>query len=290
MVIGHSPASGHGRRRPDIMRAGVIMASRTSPAGGGLEYERVLDRVASGVPAVLGGGRVPGGIPVLASADPDTFGLAVATAEGEVYGVGEWRRRFSIQSISKVFTLALVIEKDGEAIWARVGREPSGTAFNSLVQLEYEHGIPRNPFINAGALVVTDRLLTLTADACGAVERFLRTECACPEIASDQVVASSEAGPGVPDTRCSVRSDQTRTGRPPGAADPRSPARQPASARRRPCHRPSRSHPGPGRRPRTDRPGPERRRGPPTAHRGPRPAGSAGTNGQSPRLPIGRTR
>ena len=78
----------------------------------------------------------------------------------------------------------------------RVGREPSGTSFNSLVQLEHEHGIPCNPFINAGALVVTDRLLTLTGDACGAVERFLRTECACPEIASDQAVASSEAEHG----------------------------------------------------------------------------------------------
>jgi glutaminase len=106
------------------------------------------------------------------------YGLALATVEGEVHGVGEWRRRFSIQSISKVFTLALVIEKDGEALWTRVGREPSGTSFNSLVQLEYEHGIPRNPFINAGALVVTDRLLTLTGDAYGTVERFLRTECA----------------------------------------------------------------------------------------------------------------
>ena len=172
------------------------MTSRNSSAAGGLDYERVLGRVAGAVRAVLGSGRVPAQIPVLASADPHMFGLAVATAEGEVHGVGEWRRRFSIQSISKVFTLALVIEKDGEALWTRVGREPSGTSFNSLVQLEYEHGIPRNPFINAGALVVTDRLLTLTGDACGAVERFLRTECACPQIASDQVVASSEAEHG----------------------------------------------------------------------------------------------
>ena len=172
------------------------MASRNSSAVGGLEYERVLGRVAGAVRGVLGSGRVPDQIPVLASADPHMFGLAVATVEGEVYGVGEWRRRFSIQSISKVFTLALVIEKDGKALWTRVGREPSGTSFNSLVQLEYEHGIPRNPFINAGALVVTDRLLTLTGDACGAVERFLRTECACPEIASDQVIASSEAEHG----------------------------------------------------------------------------------------------
>ena len=74
---------------------------------------------------------------------------------------------FSVQSISKVFTLALALAHDGDALWRRVGREPSGNPFNSLVQLEYEHGIPRNPFINAGALVVTDRLLTLTGDAAG---------------------------------------------------------------------------------------------------------------------------
>jgi glutaminase len=172
------------------------MTSQNSSASGALEYKRVLDGVADAVRGVLGTGRVPDQIPVLASADPHMFGLAVATVEGEVHGVGEWRRRFSIQSISKVFTLALVIEKDGDALWTRVGREPSGTSFNSLVQLEYEHGIPRNPFINAGALVVTDRLLTLTGDACGAVERFLRTECACPQIATDQVVASSEAEHG----------------------------------------------------------------------------------------------
>jgi glutaminase len=172
------------------------MASRNSSAAGGPEYERILDRVAGAVRGVLGSGHVPDQIPELADADPQVFGLAVATVEGDVHGVGEWRRRFSIQSISKVFTLALVIQKDGEALWARVGREPSGTAFNSLVQLEYEHGIPRNPFINAGALVVTDRLLTLTGDACGAVERFLQTECDCPEITSDQVVASSEAEHG----------------------------------------------------------------------------------------------
>jgi glutaminase len=172
------------------------MASDKYSAAGSLEYERVLGDVVEAVRGVLGSGRVPDQIPVLADADPHAFGLAVATVEGQVHGVGEWRRRFSIQSISKVFTLALVIEKDGEALWTRVGREPSGTPFNSLVQLEYEHGIPRNPFINAGALVVTDRLLTLTGDAYGAVERFLRTECACPEIASDQAVAASEAGNG----------------------------------------------------------------------------------------------
>ena len=172
------------------------MASHESSTAGWLEDGRLLDRVASAVRGVLGSGRVPDQIPMLANADPRTFGLAIATVDGEVRGVGKWRQRFSIQSISKVFTLALVVANDGAALWARVGREPSGTPFNSLVQLEYEHGIPRNPFINAGALVVTDRLLSLTGDACGATERFLRIECACPKIASDEVVASSEAGHG----------------------------------------------------------------------------------------------
>lgn len=172
------------------------MAWHESSAAGWPGYRLVLDRVAGAVRDVLGSGRVPDQIPALAGADPRAFGLAVATVEGEVHGVGEWRRRFSIQSISKVFTLALVIEKDGGALWARVGREPSGTPFNSLAQLGYEQGIPRNPLINAGALVVTDRLLTLTGDACGAVERFVRAECGCPQIASDHVVASSEAEHG----------------------------------------------------------------------------------------------
>ena len=160
---------------------------------GSVQHGRVLERVAETVQGVLGEGRVADQIPALADADPYAFGMALATVDGELHGVGDWRRRFSIQSISKVFTLALVIASDREGLWRRVAREPSGTRFNSLVQLDYEHGIPRNPFINAGALVVTDHLLTLTGDACGAVERFLRDECACPEIGSDPAIASSEA-------------------------------------------------------------------------------------------------
>jgi glutaminase len=82
-----------------------------------------------------------------------------------VFGVGDWRTPFSVQSISKVFTLALTLARDGDAVWKRVGKEPSGNPFNSLVQLEYEQGVPRNPFINAGALVITERLLSLAGDA-----------------------------------------------------------------------------------------------------------------------------
>ena len=99
-------------------------------------------------------------IPQLAKVDPNQFGMAIVTVDGKVYSVGDADAAFSIQSISKVFTLTLALGKVGDGLWKRVGREPSGTAFNSIVQLEHEHGMPRNPFINAGAIAVTDVILS----------------------------------------------------------------------------------------------------------------------------------
>ncbi|MBG6137767.1 glutaminase [Longispora fulva] len=141
-----------------------------------MEYPQILGQVREQVADVVGGGRVADYIPALAAVDPGQFGMAVATVDGAVYGTGDWRVPLSVQSVTKVFSLALVLHADGEAIWRRVSREPSGNPFNSLLQLEQDRGIPRNPFINAGALVVTDRLLTLTGDARGAVRDFLRAE------------------------------------------------------------------------------------------------------------------
>ena len=138
-------------------------------------------------------GQVADYIPALASADPDAFGMALATVDGEIYGVGDCEQPFSIQSISKLFTLALVLAEGGDELWRGVGREPSGNPFNSLVQLEIEQGIPRNPFINAGALVVTDRLQTRTGHAAEAVLAFLRTESGNPRLEADPDVAASEA-------------------------------------------------------------------------------------------------
>lgn len=119
-------------------------------------------------------GRVPTTIPFLSTVPHDRFGIAVATTSGEVFSSGDAEVPFSIQSISKVFSLALALRGGNAAtLWSRVLREPSGTPFNSLVQLEAEHGIPRNPFINAGALVVTDHLMAETSDAAAQVLRFL---------------------------------------------------------------------------------------------------------------------
>ena len=101
-------------------------------------------------------GTVATYIPELACVDPKNFGIAVIDAEGNAAVGGDADVPFSIQSISKVYTLTLALGKVGNRLWTRVGREPSGSPFNSIVQLERERGIPRNPFINAGAIAVTD--------------------------------------------------------------------------------------------------------------------------------------
>ncbi|MET8212774.1 glutaminase [Streptomyces sp. NPDC005373] len=164
----------------------------TSP----LAFQPVLERIATEIEQTPGRGRPADYIPALAACDPRQFGMAVAELDGTVYGVGDWQQPFSTQSLTKVFTLALVLAREGDELWEHVGREPSGNPFNSLVQLEYENGIPRNPFINAGALVVTDRLQTQTGDAAGILLEFLRAESGNPELAFDTDVASSEAAHG----------------------------------------------------------------------------------------------
>jgi len=121
-------------------------------------------------------GEVASYIPELARVDPKLFGIAVIDAEGNVAAGGDSDTPFSIQSVSKVFTLTLALGKAGDRLWQRVGREPSGSAFNSIVQLEYERGIPRNPFINAGAIAITDLILSghQPREALGEILRFIQ--------------------------------------------------------------------------------------------------------------------
>ncbi|MFI1468433.1 glutaminase [Streptomyces wuyuanensis] len=161
-----------------------------------MDYQAILERIAQDVAPLVGRGTPAEYIPALAAVDPRHFGMAIADLDGKVHGVGDWERPFSTQSVTKVFALALALSLGGDSLWEHVGREPSGNPFNSLVQLEYENGIPRNPFINAGALVVTDRLLTLTGDASSEVLEFLREESGSPELAFDPEVAESESAHG----------------------------------------------------------------------------------------------
>ncbi len=125
-----------------------------------MDYQGILEEIHHEVLQVLPCGTVATYIPQLATVSPYKFGMAVQTIDGELFQIGQALEPFSIQSISKVYTLALGFTFEGDKIWTRVGLEPSGSTFNSLVQLEYEHGIPRNPFINAGALVLSDILLS----------------------------------------------------------------------------------------------------------------------------------
>ncbi|MGD9920449.1 MAG: glutaminase [Pseudorhodoplanes sp.] len=137
-------------------------------------------------------------IPELARADPSKFGMAVVDAEGRVATGGAAEDPFSIQSISKVFTLTLALGRIGDRLWRRVGREPSGSAFNSIVQLEYEKGIPRNPFINAGAIAVTDAILSghKPREVLGDILRFMQFVADDTAIMIDEAVAASEQRTG----------------------------------------------------------------------------------------------
>jgi len=143
-------------------------------------------------------GKVADYIPALARVDPGKLGIAVADRDGRVWGAGDCDEPFSIQSISKVFMLALTLERVGPALWEKVGREPSGSAFNSIVQLESERGKPRNPLINPGAMVVTDHLIgDRDADAAIAdLLALLRAQARDETVRVDEAVAASEAETG----------------------------------------------------------------------------------------------
>lgn len=143
-------------------------------------------------------GTVAGYIPMLAQVDPARFGIAVELADGRSFTGGDAHHGFSIQSISKVFALTLALGKVGEALWDRVGREPSGSAFNSIVQLEVEHGKPRNPFINAGAIVVADVNLGVgtPGETVGELVRLVRRAASDDAIAVDAEVARCETETG----------------------------------------------------------------------------------------------
>ena len=143
-------------------------------------------------------GTVASYIPELANIDPNQFALSICFKDGEQINVGCSQTDFSIQSISKVFTLAIALGRIGHQLWERVGQEPSGNAFNSIVQLEAENGIPRNPFINAGAIITTDAILSgkTPRDALAELLHFVRTASGDDNIYINEIVAESEKKTG----------------------------------------------------------------------------------------------
>lgn len=157
-----------------------------------MNYKVVLDDIAGAVKPLKGKGKVADYIPALANVNPDKFGMCIVATNGELFMTGDAEERFSLQSISKVFALAMCFSLKGEELWRRVGKEPSGTAFNSLVQLEVENGLPRNPFINAGALVLADILLTSLENPEENFISFVRELCGSFSVDYNDNVAHSE--------------------------------------------------------------------------------------------------
>ena len=157
-----------------------------------------LDKIAADMNNRKDRGQVADYIPELARVDPAQFAISVVTAEGETFGAGDVHTGFSAQSITKIFTLAIALGRSGDQLWQRVGREPSGNAFNSIVQLENENGRPPNPFGNAGAIVTTDEVLAGRAPK-QALAEILGFVCAAAEdddLHINEAVARSEQSHG----------------------------------------------------------------------------------------------
>ena len=154
--------------------------------------EKIIKSIYENYVGELGKGKVADYIPPLAKVSPDKYAISVCTVDGKKYNIGDFNEKFSIQSISKVFTLSMLAPMVGEELWDSVGKEPSGSPFNSLVQLEYEKGIPRNPFINAGALVITDKLVERIPDLNDKVLEYVRDLAGSQDIDYNREVAASE--------------------------------------------------------------------------------------------------
>ncbi len=156
------------------------------------DFDDIIGTIDHEVRQRFGEGKVADYIPSLADVPIDRFGMALAMPDGTIHAVGDAREGFSIQSVSKVYTLTLAMQAIGDDMWKRVDREPSGDPFNSLIQLEHEKGIPRNPFMNAGALISADVILSAYDDPEAALLEFMRARSGNAEVGGDEVVAKSE--------------------------------------------------------------------------------------------------
>ncbi len=157
-----------------------------------MDYQQILENIYNEIQPYAKEGKQADYIPELAKVNPDQFGMCIHSIYGETAAIESADTRFSIQSISKVFALAICLSIKGDSLWKRVGREPSGTSFNSLIQLEIEKGKPRNPFINAGAIVMADIILSHYEDAETEFLRFVRAVSNNQTINYNRQVATSE--------------------------------------------------------------------------------------------------
>ncbi|GGD45203.1 glutaminase [Malaciobacter pacificus] len=158
-----------------------------------MDYQAVLEEIEKEIKPLLNEGKVASYIPALANVDDNKFAMSIMMFDGTSYNIGDTDFKFSIQSISKLFTFTLALNYYGKKLYDRVGHEPSGDPFNSLVQLEYENGIPRNPFINAGAIVTADTLVSIYKDnTFKTILNFIKEVCNDDSININEEIFQSE--------------------------------------------------------------------------------------------------
>ncbi|QKF68617.1 glutaminase A [Arcobacter venerupis] len=158
-----------------------------------MNYQKILEEIEQEIQTLFSEGKVANYIPALAKVNPNQFSMSIQMFDGTSFGIGDVNKKFSIQSISKVFTFTLALNHYGRNLYKRVGHEPSGNPFNSLVQLEYENGIPRNPFINAGAIVTADSLISIYKEnSFNQILEFIRMVSNDQTISYDEEIFHSE--------------------------------------------------------------------------------------------------
>ena len=163
-------------------------------------YQKIIDNIYQELKNIDDIGKVANYIPELGNVSADNFGINITTLDRKSFGVGDYNKKFSIQSISKILTLTLAYQLEGENLWNRVDVEPSGNPFNSLLQLEADLGKPRNPFINAGAIVICDVLISHLKNPKKEFLDFCRDICHNSNLEYSDKVALSEKKSGYRNT------------------------------------------------------------------------------------------
>lgn len=166
----------------------------------GLNYKSIIESAYHRTKSLHDDGKAASYIPELANVDTSMFGVHITSLHDGDYGLGNNLEKFSIQSISKVLSLTLAYKILGEKIWSRIDVEPSGTKFDSLLLLETYNGIPRNPFVNSGAIVICDILISLLGDARSEFLDFVRDLSGLPELTYSDNIADSEKAHGYRNT------------------------------------------------------------------------------------------
>ena len=157
-----------------------------------IDYNQIFSDIVSDFNETDDIGAIATYIPELGKVNPLKLGIHLTSIDDQHFAFGDSNELFSIQSVAKVLSLTLALKIMGKALWNRVGVEPSGSAFNSLVQLEYEEGIPRNPFINAGAIVICDILVSCLDNPKQDLLAFIRESSGIDSINYSIQVAESE--------------------------------------------------------------------------------------------------